>query len=58
MEQRYVPQVHEDEAEAAESQEVAEEVEVAEVKAPAPKRRRRAVSTGVITPEQGQLMPV
>ena len=51
MEQRYVPQVHEDEAEAAESQEVAEEVEVAEVKAPAPKRRRRAVSTGVITPE-------
>jgi len=51
MEQRYVPQVHEDEAEAAESQEVVEEVEVAEVKAPAPKRRRRAVSTGVITPE-------
>ena len=54
MEQRYVPQVHEDEAEAAESQEsqeVAEDVEVAEVKAPASKRRRRAVSTGVITPE-------
>lgn len=57
MEQRYVAQVHEDEAKAAESQEVveevevAEEIEVAEVKAPAPKRRRRAVSTGVITPE-------
>ena len=54
MEQRYVPQVHEDEAEAVEAQEVVEiveEVEVAEVKAPAPKRRRRAVSTGVITPE-------
>ena len=54
MEQRYVPQVREDEAEATDSQEVVEiveDVEVAEVKAPAPKRRRRAVSTGVITPE-------
>jgi len=46
MEQRYVPQVHEEE-----SEEVAEIAEVAEVKAPAQKRRRRAVSTGVITPE-------
>ena len=38
-----------DEVEVAEpSEDVAE---VAEVKAPAQKRRRRAVSTGVITPE-------
>ena len=54
MEQRYVPQVHEDIADSEESEEVTEipEVaEVAEVKAPAQKRRRRAVSTGVITPE-------
>jgi len=57
MEQRYVPQVHEDETEEVQSDEaesVEETVEiekVAEVKAPAPKRRRRAVSTGVITPE-------
>jgi ribonuclease E len=54
MEQRYVPQVHEDVADSDESEDVAEipEVaEVAEVKAPAQKRRRRAVSTGVITPE-------
>ena len=61
MEQRYVPQVHEDVADSDESEDVAEipEVaEVAEVKAPAQKRRRRAVSTGVITPEQGQFQPV
>ena len=61
MEQRYVPQVHEDVADSDESEDVAEipEVaEVAEVKAPAQKRRRRAVSTGVITPEQGQFEPV
>ena len=61
MEQRYVPQVHEDIADSEESEEVTEipEVaEVAEVKAPAQKRRRRAVSTGVITPEQGQFQPV
>jgi len=56
MEQRYVPQVHEDESEEVQSEdvqsgEVTEVVEIAEVKAPAPKRRRRAVSTGVITPE-------
>ncbi|MDA0259481.1 MAG: Rne/Rng family ribonuclease [Actinobacteria bacterium] len=54
MEQRYVPQVHEEETEpvdSIETEEVAEIVEVAEVKAPAQKRRRRAVSTGVITPE-------
>ncbi len=54
MEQRYVPQVHEEETEpvdSVETEEVAEIVEVAEVKAPAQKRRRRAVSTGVITPE-------
>ena len=54
MEQRFVPQVHEDIADSEESEEVTEipEVaEVAEVKAPAQKRRRRAVSTGVITPE-------
>ena len=60
MEQRYVPQVHEEETEPVDStepqgaEEEAEEAEVAEVKAPAQKRRRRAVSTGVITPEQGQ----
>jgi len=54
MEQRYVPQVHEEvedvevTTDSAESEEVAE---VAEVKPPAQKRRRRAVSTGVITPE-------
>jgi ribonuclease E len=54
MEQRYVPQVHEEETEAVDSVEtegVAETAEVPEVKAPAQKRRRRAVSTGVITPE-------
>jgi ribonuclease E len=56
MEQRYVPQVHEDESEevqgeGVQSEEVTEIVEISEVKAPAPKRRRRAVSTGVITPE-------
>jgi ribonuclease E len=54
MEQRYVPQVHEEETEAVDSvetEEVGETAEVAEVKAPAQKRRRRAVSTGVITPE-------
>jgi Ribonuclease G/E len=52
MEQRYVPQVHEEETEeVAEVAEVAEIAEVAEVKAPVQKRRRRAVSTGVITPE-------
>jgi ribonuclease E len=54
MEQRYVPQVHEEETEpvdSVETEEVAEIVEVAEVKAPAQRRRRRAVSTGVITPE-------
>ena len=61
MEQRYVPQVHEDIADSVdseESEEVTETPEVAEVKAPAQKRRRRAVSTGVITPEQGQFQPV
>ena len=47
MEQRYVPQVHEEETEPVDSAEPA----VTEVKAPAQKRRRRAVSTGVITPE-------
>ena len=49
-----MPQVHEEETEpvdSVETEEVAEIVEVAEVKAPAQKRRRRAVSTGVITPE-------
>ncbi|MEJ6626523.1 MAG: Rne/Rng family ribonuclease [Actinomycetes bacterium] len=60
MEQRYVPQVHDeiekedeptDSAESQEVTEVTEVTEVAEVKAPAQKRRRRAVSTGVITPE-------
>jgi len=57
MEQRYVPQVHEEETEPVDSAEPAdtevnaEIAEVAEVKAPAQKRRRRAVSTGVITPE-------
>ena len=58
MEQRYVPQVHEDEsepkpeaAEASDEAEVAEVVETPTEKAPAQKRRRRAVSTGVITPE-------
>jgi ribonuclease E len=57
MEQRYVPQVHEEEtepvdsAEPADNEVIAEIAEVAEVKAPAQKRRRRAVSTGVITPE-------
>ena len=61
MEQRYVPQVHEDIADSVDSEESAEVTEipeVAEVKAPAQKRRRRAVSTGVITPEQGQFQPV
>ena len=54
MEQRYVPQVHDEvekEEEPSESVESEEIAEVAEVKAPAQKRRRRAVSTGVITPE-------
>ena len=54
MEQRYVPQVHDEvekEEEPTESVESEEFAEVAEVKAPAQKRRRRAVSTGVITPE-------
>ena len=57
MEQRYVPQVHEEEtepvdsAEPADTEVIPEIAEVAEVKAPAQKRRRRAVSTGVITPE-------
>jgi ribonuclease E len=54
MEQRYVPQVHEEETEVVDSVVAEEAVEiavVAEVKAPAQKRRRRAVSTGVITPE-------
>ena len=58
MEQRYVPQVHEDEsepkpeaAEASDEAEVAEVIEAPTEKAPAQKRRRRAVSTGVITPE-------
>jgi ribonuclease E len=57
MEQRYVPQVHEEEtepvdsAEPADAEVIAEIAEAAEVKAPAQKRRRRAVSTGVITPE-------
>jgi len=54
MEQRYVPQVHDEveEPEEVEAAEPSEDVaEVAEVKAPAQKRRRRAVSTGVITPE-------
>jgi ribonuclease E len=54
MEQRYVPQVHEEETEPVDSAEPADTeviAEIAEVKAPAQKRRRRAVSTGVITPE-------
>ena len=54
MEQRYVPQVHDEvekEEEPTESVESEEFAEVAEVKAPAQKRRRRADSTGVITPE-------
>ena len=54
MEQRYVPQVHDEveEPEEVEASEPSEDVaEVVEVKAPAQKRRRRAVSTGVITPE-------
>ncbi len=54
MEQRYVPQVHEEETEpvdSVETEEVAQIAEVAEEKAPAQKRRRRAVSTGVLTPE-------
>ena len=51
MEQRYVPQVHEEETEPEEIEKEEEIAEVAEVKAPAQKRRRRAVSTGVITPE-------
>ena len=57
MEQRYVPQVHdeveeaEDAADSTESEAAPEVADVAEVKAPAQKRRRRAVSTGVITPE-------
>ena len=54
MEQRYVPQVHDEiekEEEPTDSTQSEEVAEVAEVKAPAQKRRRRAVSTGVITPE-------
>ena len=54
MEQRYVPQVHDEiekEEEPTDSIQSEEVAEVAEVKAPAQKRRRRAVSTGVITPE-------
>jgi Ribonuclease G/E len=57
MEQRYVPQVHdeveeaEEAADSTESEAAPEIADVAEVKAPAQKRRRRAVSTGVITPE-------
>jgi Rne/Rng family ribonuclease len=51
MEQRYVPQVHEEETEPKDIEKEEEIAEVAEVKAPAQKRRRRAVSTGVITPE-------
>jgi ribonuclease E len=57
MEQRYVPQVHdeveeaEEAADSTESEAAPEVADVAEVKAPAQKRRRRAVSTGVITPE-------
>jgi Rne/Rng family ribonuclease len=54
LEQRYVPQVHDEveEPEEVEAVEPSEDVaEVSEVKAPAQKRRRRAVSTGVITPE-------
>jgi ribonuclease E len=54
MEQRYVPQVHDEiekEEAATDSAESEEVAVVAEVKAPAQKRRRRAVSTGVITPE-------
>jgi ribonuclease E len=66
MEQRYVPQVHESSPEKAEApekptrskklvgakvaDETPESAEIAEVKAPPAKRRRRAVSTGVITP--------
>ena len=57
MEQRYVPQVHdeveeaEEAADSTESEAAPEIADVADVKAPAQKRRRRAVSTGVITPE-------
>jgi Rne/Rng family ribonuclease len=57
MEQRYVPQVHdeveevEEAADSTESEAAPEVADVAEEKAPAQKRRRRAVSTGVITPE-------
>jgi ribonuclease E len=54
MEQRYVPQVHDEiekEEEPTDSTQPEEVAEVAEAKAPAQKRRRRAVSTGVITPE-------
>jgi len=57
MEQRYVPQVHdeveevEEAADSTDSEAAPEVADVAEVKAPAQKRRRRAVSTGVITPE-------
>ena len=57
MEQRYVPQVHdeveevEEAVDSTESEAAPEVADVAEVKAPAQKRRRRAVSTGVITPE-------
>ena len=61
MEQRYVPQVHDEiekEEEPTDSTQSEEVAEVAEVKAPAQKRRRRAVSTGVITPEQVLVQPV
>ena len=61
MEQRYVPQVHDEiekEEEPTDSTQPEEVAEVAEAKAPAQKRRRRAVSTGVITPEQVLVQPV
>ena len=57
MDQRYVPTVHEDdvEDEHAAEEHVAEEAtvqeEVAESAPTGQRRRRRAVSTGVITPE-------
>jgi ribonuclease E len=61
MDQRYVPSTHhddEDESESSESAEVSEPVAVATSEESAPaapasggRRRRRAVSTGVITPE-------
>jgi len=61
MDQRYVPSTHhddEDESESSESAEVSEPVAIATSEESAPaapasggRRRRRAVSTGVITPE-------